>query len=175
MALREILVVPHPILRQKSKKVAKVTPAVQKLLDELTETMRKAPGVGLAAPQIGVLQRVIVVEVKKDEEHPDWQYGFYPVVNPEIIRLSSETEEGSEGCLSIPGYVGDVERAAAVEVKGWDRHGKSIKVKARGFLARVFQHEIDHLDGVLYLDRLKSPDKLHRVESQEEQEKVVAE
>ena len=168
MAMREIVVVPNPVLREKSKKVAKVTPAIQRLLDDMTETMRAAPGVGLAAPQVGVLQRAIVVEALKDEENPNMQYGFYQMVNPEIVKLSKEIEEGSEGCLSIPGYTGDVERAVAVEVKGLDRNGKPIKVKARGFLARVFQHEVDHLDGILYLDRLKSPDKLHKLPEEEE-------
>jgi peptide deformylase len=168
MAIRKIVFVPDPVLRGKSKKVAKVTPSIQKLLDDLTETMRDAPGVGLAAPQIGVLQRVIVVEVLKDEENLELQHGFYQLVNPEIVKVSKEIEEGSEGCLSIPGYTGEVERYAAVEVKALDRNGKPIKVKAHDFLARVLQHEIDHLDGILYLDRLKSPEKLHKLPEREE-------
>ena len=163
MAILEIVKVPAPVLRQKAKKVPKVTPAVQKLLDDMAETMRAAPGVGLAGPQVGILQRVIVVEVHKDEQDPDLQYGFYQVVNPEIVRVSREIEEGQEGCLSIPGYIGDVDRAFTVEVRGVDRSGKPLKVKARGFLARVFQHEVDHLDGILFLDRLASPDKLHKL------------
>ncbi len=176
MAIREIVVVPDPVLRQKAKKVAKVTPAIQKLIDDMTETMRAASGVGLAAPQLGVLQRVIVVEVLKDEENPDLQYGFYQMANPEIVQVSREIEEGSEGCLSVPGYTGDVERYAAVEVKGLARNGKPIKVRARDYLARVFQHEIDHLDGILYLDRLQSPDKLHKLpakEKMQDETKVV--
>jgi peptide deformylase len=168
MAILEIAIVPDPVLRDKAKKVSKVTPSVQKLLDDMTETMRQAPGIGLAGPQVGVLQRVIVAEVLKDEEYPDSQYGFFQLVNPEIVRISREIEEAPEGCLSIPGYTGDVERALAVEVRGLDRGGKPVKIKARGFLARVFQHEIDHLDGVLYLDRLKSPDKLHKLPANEE-------
>ena len=168
MAIREIVLVPGPILRAKSKKVAKITPAIQRLIDDMTETMREAPGVGLAAPQVGVLQRVIVVEVKQDEANPDLPHGFYQLVNPEIVKASREIEEGAEGCLSIPGYQGDVERHVWVEVKGLDRNGKPLKVKAHGFLSRVLQHEVDHLDGILYLDRLTSPDKLHRIEPEQE-------
>ncbi len=167
MAMLEIVKVPAPILRQKAKKVTKVTPALQKLLDDMTETMRAAPGVGLAGPQVGVLQRVIVVEVHKDEEQPDLPYGFYQMINPEIVRVSKEIEESQEGCLSIPGYIGDVERSLAVEVRALDRNGKPQKVKARGFLARVFQHEVDHLDGVLFLDRLANSEKLHKLPDQE--------
>ncbi len=168
MALLDIVLVPDPMLRERGKKVAKITPAMQRLLDDMAETMRDARGVGLAGPQVGVLQRIIVVEVPKDEEDPKMQYGFYQLVNPEIVKVSRELEEGVEGCLSIPGYTGDVERHASIELKGFDRNGKPIKVKARGYLARVFQHEIDHLDGVLYLDRLKSADKLHKLPPQEE-------
>jgi peptide deformylase len=168
MAILEIVTVPDPVLREKAKKVSKVTAAVQKLLDDMAETMQQAPGIGLAGPQVRVLQRVIVVDVAKDEEHPDMQYGFFQLVNPEIVRVSREREEAPEGCLSIPGYTGEVERALAVEVRGLDRSGKPVKIKARGFLARVFQHEIDHLDGVLYLDRLTGPEKLHKIPANEE-------
>jgi peptide deformylase len=164
----EIVTVPNPVLRQKAKKVSRLTPAIQKLLDDMTETMRQAPGIGLAGPQVGALQRVIVVEVLKDDEYPDMQYGFYQLVNPEIVRISNDVEEGLEGCLSIPGYTADVERFVAVEVRALDRSGKPVKIKARGFLARVLQHEIDHLDGVLYLDRLTSPEKLHKIPEQED-------
>jgi len=175
MALREIRLVPDPILRQKAKKVSKITPALQKLMDDMAETMRESQGVGLAAPQVGILQRIIVVEVKRDEQHPDIQEGFYQLVNPELTGVSKEIEEGREGCLSIPGYVGDLDRAVAVEVKGLDRQGKPVKIRAYGYLARVLQHELDHLNGILYLDRLKSPDKLHELKDVEEQEKVAPE
>ncbi|MEP7200701.1 MAG: peptide deformylase [Chloroflexota bacterium] len=172
MAMLEVALVPNPILREKAKKVAKVTPAIQKLLDDMAETMRAAPGVGLAGPQVSILQRVIVVEVLADEEHPDIQTGFYQLVNPEIAKVSRAIEEAPEGCLSIPGFVGDVERYAAVEVRALERSGKPIKIKAHGFLARVLQHEIDHLDGVLYLDRLRSADKLHEVTPEEEKNTI---
>jgi peptide deformylase len=175
MALREIRLVPEPILRQKAKKVSKITPALQKLMDDMVETMRESQGVGLAAPQVGILQRIIVVEVKRDEQHPDIQEGFYQLVNPEFTGVSQELEEGREGCLSIPGFVGDLDRAVAVEVKGLDRQGKPVKIRAYGYLARVLQHELDHLNGILYLDRLKSPDKLHELKDIEEQEKVAPE
>ena len=168
MAVLEIIMVPDPVLRAKAKKVSKVTPSVQKLLDDMTETMREAPGVGLAGPQVGALQRLIVVEVVKDEEYPEMQYGFFQLVNPEIVRISKEIEEGTEGCLSIPGFTAEVERFAAVEVRALDRSGKAVKLRARGFLARVLQHEIDHLDGVLYLDRITGPDKLHKIPDKED-------
>ena len=173
MALREIKLVPDPILRQKAKKVPKVTPAIQKLLDDMAETMRDVKGVGIAGPPVGVLQRVLVVEVLPDEEHPELQTGFYQLVNPEIVGVSHELEEGREGCLSIPGYAGDVERAAAIEMKALDRNGKLIKIRAHGFMARALQHEVDHLDGVLYLDRLKSRDKLYEIKDEEEAAQAV--
>ena len=168
MAILAIVKVPHPLLRDKAKKVQKVTPAIQKLLDDMAETMRQAPGVGLAGPQVGILQRVIVVEVKKDDQDPDLQTGFYQMINPEIVRESAEVEEGPEGCLSIPGYIADVERALAVEVRGLGRSGKPLKLKAYGFMARVLQHEIDHLDGILFLDRISGPEKLHKLPEKEE-------
>ncbi len=168
MSVLDIVLVPDPVLREKAKKVAKITPNVQRLLDDMAETVRKARGVGLAGPQVGILQRVIIVEVPRDDEDPNAQHGFFQLVNPEIVKRAREIEESAEGCLSIPGYIGDVERHVSVEVKALDRSGKPVKVKARGFLARVFQHEIDHLDGVLYLDRLKSADKLHKLPPREE-------
>ena len=168
MAILEIIMVPDPVLREKAKKVSKVTPAIQKLLDDMTDTMREAPGIGLAGNQVGALQRLIVVEVLMDEEYPDMQVGFFQLVNPEIVRVSTDVEEGLEGCLSIPGFTAYVERFVAVEVRALDRSGKPVKIKAHGFLARVLQHEIDHLDGVLYLDRLTGPDKLHKIPDKED-------
>jgi peptide deformylase len=125
----------------------------------MVETMHDAPGVGLAAPQIGVGQRIIVVQLADDEESVE-EYGeqagvLYEVINPEIIKASREMVEGVEACLSIPGYFGTVDRHVSVTVRGQDRNGKEIRIKAHEWLARVFQHEIDHLDGVLYIDRAK--------------------
>jgi peptide deformylase len=127
--------------------------------------MREAPGVGLAAPQVDLPLRVIAVEVPKDFEDPDSGTWLYTLANPEIARISDETEEGEEGCLSIPGLYGDVERAIAVTVKGLDRNNRKVRIKANGFVARVLQHEIDHLDGVLFIDHITEPGKLWKVEA----------
>ncbi len=152
MALRKIVTNPAPVLRRKARKVTDFGQELQKLIDDMIETMREAPGVGLAAPQVDVPWRVIVVEFG-DENDEDAPPKLYSVVNPEIARLSSETEIGTEGCLSIPGFVGDVERPVEAVIKGFDRRGKPIRIKAKGWLARIFQHEIDHLDGILFTDR----------------------
>lgn len=152
MAIRNIVTLPHPTLRRKARKVNDYGPDLQKLIDDMVETMRAAPGVGLAAPQIDVPLRVIVVEFGSDED-PDQPAKLFAVVNPEITRASKETVMGTEACLSIPGMAGDVDRAEAITVKGFNRRGQPIKIKANGWLARIFQHEIDHLDGVLFIDR----------------------
>jgi peptide deformylase len=148
----EIITVPHPTLRKKAKPVTRFDGAFQKLVDEMIETMRAAPGVGLAAPQVNVLQRLIVVEYGDDgdESVPP---KLWVVANPEIVAFSEETEVGVEGCLSIPGFVGEVERPLAIRVKGQDRYGKPVRYKLEGWVARIFQHEIDHLNGVLFTDR----------------------
>jgi peptide deformylase len=152
MAIREIITLPHKTLRQKARKVTSFGPNLQSLIDDMLETMRSAPGVGLAAPQVNVPSRVIVVEFNEseDEEIPP---KLYVVVNPEITRFSSDDEIGTEGCLSVPRFVGDVERPIAVTIKGLNRRGQPQKIKASGWLARIFQHEVDHLDGVLFVDR----------------------
>ena len=155
MAVREILVVEHPTLRQRAKKVPRVDASIVRLLDDLAETMYAAPGAGLAAPQIGVPLRAFVVR-GEDSQH-------YALVNPEIVKAEG-SQTDYEGCLSIPGWVGEVERAEHVVVKGQNRKGKEVRVKADGFTARAFQHELDHLDGVLFTDRLTSLDTLRRVE-----------
>lgn len=156
-AIRPIVYVGEPVLRQKARRVRDFDGKLHALLDDMRETMLAAPGVGLAAPQIGVSQRVIVVRLPDDEESVE-EYGeqagvWYEVVNPEIIRSSREKVDGIEACLSIPGYFGRVERHVEVVVRGQDRNGKEIRIRARDWLARVFQHEIDHLDGILYTDR----------------------
>lgn len=152
MALREIVTVPTPVLRRKAIKVSDFGQDLQKLIDDMVETMREAPGVGLAAPQVDVLQRVIVVEFgdEEDEEAPP---KLYALVNPEIVRAAEEKVLGTEGCLSIPNFIGDVERNQAITIKAQDRRGRPVRVKAEGWLARIFQHEIDHLNGVLFTDR----------------------
>jgi peptide deformylase len=158
MTVREIVTVPDPVLRRKAQKVTKFDDKLQVLIDDMVETMRAAPGVGLAAPQIGVLEQIIVVEYfekEEDEEREDAEAApkrLYVVVNPEITRTSSETITGVEGCLSIPGYLGDVERFAAITVKGQNRRGQPVTLKLTDWKARIFQHEIDHLNGVLFTD-----------------------
>lgn len=152
MALREIVTVPEPVLRRKARKVTDFGHELQALIDDMVETMRAAPGVGLAAPQVNVPLRVIVVEFG-DEEDENVPPKLYTLVNPEIVRHSSELVVGTEGCLSIPGLIGDVDRMKSVTVKGFNRRGQPVRVKAEGWLARIFQHEIDHLDGILFTDR----------------------
>ncbi|MEL7590550.1 MAG: peptide deformylase [Anaerolineaceae bacterium] len=164
MALREIITLPHPTLRRKARKVTEFGKEFQQLVDDMVETMREAPGVGLAAPQIAVSERVIVVEFG-DEEDEEAPQKLYVVANPEIVNASEEMVLGIEGCLSVPELVGEVERHQSITVKGLNRHGKPMKIKAEGWLARIFQHEMDHLDGILYPDRT---DKVWRPTPNEE-------
>ncbi len=158
MSLRKIVTLPDPVLRRKAHAVTTFDKNLKTLIDDMVETMREAPGVGLAAPQIGLSDRLIVVEYyeheeDEDEENEDAPKKVWAVLNPEIVKASEEKLMGIEGCLSIPNLVGEVERHAAVQVKGLNRHGKPMKIKAEGWLARIFQHEIDHLNGVLFTDR----------------------
>jgi peptide deformylase len=167
VAVRPILTFENPVLREKAKKVSRVDTSIQRLIDDLTATMLDAPGAGLAANQIGVPLRVCVV---KGDENQIWG-----LVNPEIVKYAGE-QTGYEGCLSYPGWVGEVKRFETVVVKGRNRHGKEVRIKSNGFTARAFQHELDHLDGVLFIDRLTSLDTLRRVEELEAeyQEDAVA-
>ena len=159
MALRTIVSTPEPVLRRKARPVNKFDGDLRQLIDDMIETMRAAPGVGLAAPQVGISERVIVVEYAEPEEVEEGQEPvevepkLYILVNPEIVKASPETETGIEGCLSVPLLVGEVERAHTVKVRGRNAHGKPVRLKAEGWLARIFQHEIDHLNGVLFTDR----------------------
>jgi peptide deformylase len=153
MTFRNIVTLPDPVLRRKARTVSRFDTELQTLIDDMIETLRDAPGVGLAAPQVGVSDRLIVVEYPEDDEQEDAPKKLFIVVNPEIKETSAETEMGIEGCLSIPGLHGEVERALAVTVKGQTRHGQAVKIKAKGWLARIFQHEIDHLNGVVFTDR----------------------
>jgi peptide deformylase len=156
MAVLEIIQPDNPVLRKKAIKVTTFDKKFQQLVDDMIETMLDAPGVGLAAPQVAVSQRVVVVRLPDDEESRE-EYGSdagvtYVVANPKIIKSSRNLVEGVEACLSIPGYFGEVDRHESVVITGQDRHGKDIRIKAKGWLARVFQHEIDHLDGRLFID-----------------------
>ena len=156
MAVLPIRVVPDPVLRQKSKRVKTIDDSIRKLIDDMAETIHAAPGrAGLAAPQVGIPLRVIVIGIPEEED--------IALVNPEIVRKTGERLV-TEGCLSIPGYFGEIKRAQLVRVKGRDRSGKEIRIKADELLAQALEHEIDHLNGVLYIDRLESLDKLYKVE-----------
>lgn len=166
MALRKIVFVPNEVLRRKARLVNDFGQDLQTLVDDMVETMREAPGVGLAAPQIDVPLRVIVVEYGSEEDE-DVPPKLYIVVNPEIVRPSHATITGTEACLSIPGFAGDVERYESVTVKGLSRRGQPIKIKAKGWLARIFQHEVDHINGILFTDRAESVWKLEEADAEE--------
>ena len=152
MALREIITIPNLTLRKKARKVTDFGKDFQELVTDMIDTVRDAPGVGLAAPQVSESLRVIVVEFG-DEEDGEKPKKLYVVANPELINASEDMVIGVEGCLSVPELVGVVERLNGIVVKGQNRFGKPTKIKASGWLARIFQHEMDHLDGVLYPDR----------------------
>lgn len=143
MAILDIKKHPDPVLRQKARPVAQVDTRIKRLLDDMVDTMYAARGIGLAAPQVGISQRVIVVDIGD---------GPLRVVNPRLTLLGDEEEQATEGCLSIPGILGDVWRSVKLTVRGLDEHGKPLRLDAEGLLARVFQHEVDHLDGQLFID-----------------------
>ena len=153
MAQLDIVTLPDPVLRRKARPVTDYGPALQTLVDDMVETMRLAPGVGLAAPQVGKSLRLIVVEYPVDDAQEDSPKKLFVVANPEIKMISEETEAGIEGCLSLPGLQGEVERALELRVTGRTRRDQPIRIKAVGWLARIFQHEIDHLDGIVFTDR----------------------
>lgn len=162
MALLEIVTVGDAndeVLFKPANRVREFGPTLHRLLDDMLETMREAPGVGLAAPQIGVGLRVAVIEYAEDEEDPDNTKRVYELINPEIIKQKG-SDSGQEGCLSIPGLAADVDRPTYVLVKAQDRNGKEIRIKAYDWLARIFLHEIDHLHGVLMTDRATQVYKL---------------
>ena len=143
------------VLRQKAKRVPTVDGSIQRLIDDMIETMRQTNGVGLAAPQVGVSLRVVVLQMPGEEP--------IVIVNPQMVKRSGEREV-IEGCLSVPGYYGEIKRSVSVTVKGWDRQGKAIRIKATGLLAQALEHELDHLNGILYIDYIESQDRLHKIE-----------
>lgn len=156
MSVLDIRVVPDPILRQKAKRVRMMDASIKKLISDMLETLHGVPGrAGLAAPQVGVPLRVAVIGLPEDED--------IVLVNPEVVRRTGEREV-NEGCLSIPGYYGIVKRSESVRVKALDGNGREIKINGKDMLAQALEHEIDHLNGVLYIDRLVSPDEIHRAE-----------
>ncbi len=164
MAILPIRVAPDPILRRKAKRVRNIDGSVNKLIGDMIETMHDAPGVGLAAPQVGVSLRVIVIGLPEQED--------FALINPEVVRRKGERVV-NEGCLSIPGYIGQLKRSESVTVKGRDRSGKEVRIKAEELLAQALEHEIDHLNGVLYIDLLESRDDLRKIEPNEIEEKEL--
>ena len=159
MSVFSIRTLPDPVLRRKAKRVRTIDGSIKKLIEDMLETMHADPGrAGLAAPQIGVSLRVIVIGIPGEED--------IVLINPEIVKKSGERLL-DEGCLSLPGYFAEIKRAESVTVKGGDRNGKEIRIKATGLLAQVLEHEIDHLNGQLYIDYLESMDKLRKVEGEE--------
>ncbi len=176
MALLDVVKIPNKILRQKTRPVTKFDNDLQELIDNMIETMRESNGAGLAAPQVGLPIQLTVIESlpkldEDGEEIPDSRQLFV-VTNPRIVWESRDLLDGIEGCLSIPGYVGEVSRTEAIRVRAQDRYGKKVKMKLSGWTSRIFQHEIDHLKGVLYIDRLTAPEHLW---SEEEFEKIQEE
>ena len=161
MAVLQIRTLPDPVLRQKAKRVTKIDDSIQKLIDDMIDTLRADPNrAGLAAPQVGVLLRVAVIEVPEHE--------LITLINPEIVKKEGERIV-QEGCLSVPGYVGEIKRAVTVKAKAQNRHGKEFRLKAQGLLAQALEQEIEHLDGILYIDHLESPEKLFKIVKEEEE------
>ena len=156
MADLTVRVLPDPVLRQKAKKVTSMDKSVQRLIDDMIETMHVASGVGLAAPQVGASLRICVIEMPGEE--------VITLINPEIIGRKGERFI-EEACLSVPGYQGEIKRSVSVKVKALDRQGKEIRLKGDELLAQALEHEIDHLNGVLYIDHVESPDKLWKLSS----------
>jgi len=161
MAILPLITMDNPLLHQKAKRVRNINDSIQKLIDDMIETMHHTGGVGLAAPQVGVPLQVVVIELPEEDA--------ITLINPELVKSSGE-HEVMEGCLSLPGYRGEIKRSISVTVKGRDHHGKQIRIKADGLLAHALQHELDHINGVVYIDHLESRDKLHEIKPDEENE-----
>ena len=169
MAIRPIVALGNPVLRQKARKVSRIDQSIAKLVEDMIETMRDAPGVGLAAPQIGVPLQVAVVETEPEQVHV--------IINPEIVKLDGE-HLLDEGCLSVPGYWAQVRRAERVTVKARDLKGKEIRLSGEGLFGQALQHEIDHLNGLVYVDRLDSLDDLkraHRTQRRDDEAEATSE
>lgn len=157
MAVLKIRTLPDPVLRQKARKVNKVDGSIQKLIDDMIDTMHTNAGVGLAAPQVGVSLRVAVIELPGEE--------IIPLINPEIVKRQGERVV-QEACLSVPGYQGEIERSVTVKVKALDRQGKEFRLKGEELLAQALEHEIDHLNGIVYVDHIEGPEKLWKLSEQ---------
>jgi peptide deformylase len=151
-----------PVLHQKAKRVRKIDDSIQKLIDDMIETMYQLGGAaGLAAPQVGIPLQVVVIELPES--------GLITLINPQVVKSSGE-HEVMEGCLSLPGYRGSIKRAESVTVKGRDRYGKEVRIKAEGLFAQALQHEVDHINGVVYVDHLESMDNLYKAEPEDDDE-----
>jgi peptide deformylase len=172
VALLPIRVAGDPVLRQKCKKVRTIDASIHKLLDDMIETMRDAPGVGLAANQVGVSLRVVVIEVPEfDEDGETVRHHLVELINPEFVKRSGQRRL-DEGCLSVPGYKAEITRSVKVTAKGLDRNGKEVRIKAEdNLLAEALEHEIDHINGTLYIDYLDSMDELVKLDEEEEEER----
>ena len=174
MALLDIRYDPDPVLREKARRIKTFDANLRKLAEDMLQTMHANNGVGLAAPQIGQSIRLLVAELEPDKQ--EGERGFkVALCNPEIVKASDETVTGTEGCLSIPGWVGDVPRHVSVTVKAQTTEGKEVRIKAQDYYARVLQHEIDHLNGVLFTDRIEDISSLHRIspDATEEEEHLL--
>jgi len=157
MTVLRMRTLPDPVLRQKAKRVATIDGSIQRLIDDMIDTMRAVHGVGLAAPQIGMSLRIVVIEIPEKE--------VITLINPEIIKRQGERMV-EEACLSVPDYYGEIKRSEAVKVKAQDRQGKEFRLKGEELLAQALEHETDHLNGILYVDHIEGPDKLWKVTSQ---------
>jgi len=157
VAVLKIRTLPDPVLRQKARKVNKIDGSIQKLIDDMIDTMHTNAGVGLAAPQIGVSLRVAVIELPGEE--------VITLINPEIVKRQGERVV-QEACLSVPGYQGEIERSVTVKVKALDRQGKEFRLKGEELLAQALEHEIDHLNGIVYVDHIEEPEKLWKLPEQ---------
>ena len=164
MSKLPIVTIPDKILRQKTQPVTRFDADLQRLIDNMIATLREANGVGLAAPQIGrpIQLAVILTLPEEDDEGNEIEdtRELYVIINPEVFWRSKETVKGIEGCLSIPGYLGEVERHESIRVRGLDRHGRKVRLRLYDWTARIFQHEIDHLNGELYIDKLTGPENI---------------
>jgi peptide deformylase len=168
VAIREIKILPNPVLKKKAKKVSSIDGSIKRLINDMFETMYEAPGVGLAAPQVGVSLRVICIGIPPAEQ--DGEPEEHCLINPEVVKKKGERVV-REGCLSVPGFYAEIKRAEQVTVKGKDRSGKEVRIKAEGLLAQALEHEIDHLNGVLYIDYLNGDmSQLKKVEPEQKQE-----
>lgn len=157
MAVLEIRTLPDPVLRRKAKRVTTIDGSIQKLIDDMIDTLRAVHGTGLAAPQIGVSLRIAVIGISEKE--------VITLINPEIVRREG-VRVVEEGCLSYPGYYGEIKRSEVVKVKAQNRQGKQFRLKGEELLAQALEHETDHLNGILYIDHVESPDKLWKVTPQ---------